>query len=43
MNWQISLNESGGLNVMNALQQKEWLQSENHEFLFKLMRGDEDE
>lgn len=35
--------ESGGLNVMNAVEQKEWLKSENHEFLIKLMRGDENE
>ena len=33
--------ESGGLNVMDAVQQKEWLQSENHEFLFQLMQDEE--
>ena len=35
--------ESGGLNVMNAAEQKQWLKSENHEFLFQLMRDEEDE
>lgn len=35
--------ESGGLNIMDAVQQKEWLKSENHEFLFQLMRDEEDE
>lgn len=33
--------ESGGVNLMNAVQQKEWLQSENHDFLFELMRDEE--
>ena len=34
--------ESGGVNIMDAVQQKEWLQSENKEFLFKLMRDEEE-
>ena len=35
--------ESGVINIMNAAAQKQWLKSENHEFLFQLMRDEEDE
>ena len=35
--------EKGGAGCMNAIEQKEWLESENHELLFKLMRTGEEE
>ena len=35
--------ESGGLNLMDAAQQKEWLKSENHEFLFQLMHPNQED
>ena len=43
VNYTANFLESGGLNIMNAAEQKQWLKSENHEFLFQLMRDEEDE
>lgn len=33
--------KSRSSNLMDAVLQKEWLQSENHDFLFELMRDEE--